>query len=338
MRKVPGILIVVLLVFPCFLAALLTISVSTWALDRGFYAGLLADERLYEIPARVDAEQWVETAGLPSLSLFRHTAGLREIASASYMRAQALAVLNEALDFVDGRSRSFDPAIDLAPLKRALATDAGKRFALGVAKSLPVCASSTGFSLKDGTIPRCRPSSVSVEKAAALIAAALPSLAAKIPDTLRLSDIPQADYIPQRWWGPVGFSALGALVLADVVLLALAGGFWVAAAFVGGATMKERLLWLGSSLAAPSVLVFLCGLASLLPLAGGWVWEGIRSADLGAVGFSAGFTAAVFETARHAIWRVAAGFLAVGGVSLGISIGLVVWAMTLTGESTKEAA
>jgi len=338
MRKVPAVLIVVLLVFPLFLAALLTISVSTWALDRGFYAGLLSDERLYEIPALVDGEQWSGGAGLAGLSLFRNPAALREIATGPYMRSQALAVTNEAFDFLDGRSLIFDPAIDLAPLKKALATEAGKRFALATAKGLPVCASSQGFSLKDGTIPRCRPSSISVEKAAALITAALPSLAAKLPDTLRLSELPDARYMPPRWWGRSGFSALGALVLADVVLLAIACGFWFAGAFVGGATLKERLLWLGWSLFAPSVLVCLCGIGALIPLAGGWVWDGIRSAELGAVGFSAGFSAAVFEAARHAVWRVTAGFLAAGGIAIGISIGLAVWAMTLGNESKKEGA
>jgi hypothetical protein len=336
MRKVPAVLIVVLLVFPVFFAALLTVSVSTWVLDRRFYAGLLSDERLYEIPAIVDGEQWSGAAGLPGLFLFMNPAALREIATGPYMRSQALAVMNEAFDFLDGRSRTLDPAIDLAPLKKALATEAGKRFALATAKSLPVCASSGGFSLKDGTIPRCRPPSISVEKAAALITAALPSLAAKIPDTLRLSELPEARYMPPRWWGRSGFSALGALILADVVLLAIACGFWVSGAFVGGATVRDRLLWLGWSLFAPSVLVVLCGVGALIPLTGGWVWDGIQSAGLRAAGFSAGFSAAAFEAARHAAWRIAAGFLAAGGVSIGVSIGLVVWAMTLGNESKKE--
>jgi hypothetical protein len=337
MRKVPAVLIVVFLVFPVLLAALLTISVSTWALDRQFYAGLLSDERLYEIPAFVDGEQWSGGTGFAGFSLFRNPAAMREIATRPYMRSQALAIMNEGFDFLDGRSPIFDPAINLAPLKKALATEAGKRFALATARGLPVCASSEGFSLKDGTIPRCRPSSISVEKAAALITAALPSLTARIPDALRLSELPEARYIPPRWWSQSGFSALGALVLADVVLLTLACGFLVAGAFVGGATLRERLLWLGWPLFAPSVLVFLCGIGALVPLAGGWVWDGIRSVNLGSVGFSPGFSAAFFETARHAVWRVAAAFLATGGIALGISIGLVVWAMTLGNDPKNEA-
>ena len=336
MRKVPAVLIVVFLVFPLFCAALLTISVSTWALDRRFYAGLLSDERLYEIPTLLDNTQWSGSTGFAGPFLFRNPAALREIATGPYMRSQALAIMNAGFDFLDGRSHTFDPAIDLAPLKKALATEAGKRFALATARGLPVCASSEGFSLKEGTIPRCRPSSISVEKAAALITAALPSLAAKLPDTLRLSELPEARYIPPRWWGRSGFSALGALVLADVVLLVIACGFWVAGALVGGATLRERLLWLGWSLFAPSVLVCLCGIGALIPLAGGWVWDGIRSAELGAVGFSAGFSTAVFEAARHAVWRVTAGFLAAGGIAIGISIGLVVWAMTLGSDPKNE--
>jgi hypothetical protein len=46
----------------------------------------------------------------------------------------------------------------------------------------------------------------------------------------------------------------------------------------------------------------------------------------------------VFEAARHAVWRVAAGFLAAGGVAAGVSIGLMVWAVTLGGEPKREAS
>jgi hypothetical protein len=36
------------------------------------------------------------------------------------------------------------------------------------------------------------------------------------------------------------------------------------------------------------------------------------------------------------MWRITAGFLAAGGIALGISIGLTVWAMTLGNEPKSE--
>jgi hypothetical protein len=290
MRSVPAAFIVVLLVFPLFLAALLTLSVSTWVLDRGFYTALIDDERLYEIPPVVDKAGWDWAARSTGIALFRDPALLREVLTASSMRSQALSVLNEAFDFIDGRSQIFDPSIDLVPLKKAAAAKGGARAAL----------------------------------------------AARTPDRIRLSEMPGTRYVPPRWWGWSGFSALGALVLADVILLALACGSWVAAAFVGGATARERMLWLGGSLLPPSLLVFLCGLGSLAPLAGGWILPAVQSAGLETFGYGPGFTSAVFEAARHAAGRIATGFLATGGVTAGIGTALLVWAMTLGNQASAQ--
>lgn len=290
MRSIPAAFIAVLLVVPLFLAALMTVSVSTWVLDRGFYASLIDDERLYEIPAGIGKSEWEEVARDTGIPLLRDPALLREVVTASYMRSQALSVLNEAFDFIDGRSQTFDPSIDLVPLKKAIAAKGGARAAL----------------------------------------------AARTPDRIRLSEMPETRYVPPRWWGRSGFSALGALVLADVILLALACGSWVAAAFVGGATARERMLWLGGSLLPPSLLVFLCGLGSLVPLVGGWILAGIQSAGLEAFGYGPGFSTAVFEAARHAAGRIATGFLATGGVAAGIGTGLLVWAMTMGNQASAQ--
>jgi hypothetical protein len=283
MRSVPAALIAVFLVVPLFLAALFTISVSTWVLDRGFYAELIDDERLYEVPKTADRESLEWAAQATGITLLRDPALVKQIVTPGYMRSQALSVLNQAFDFVEGRSRSFDPLIDLIPLKKALTAMGGTRAAL----------------------------------------------ASRTPDSIRLSEMPETRYIPPRWWGVSGFSALGALVLADVILLVLAGGFWVAAAFIGGANARERLLWLGGCLAPPAALVFLSGLGSLVPLAGGWMWAGIRSAGLESLGYGPGFPAALFDAARHAVGRVATGFLATGAVAAGIAVAMIVIAVTM---------
>jgi hypothetical protein len=291
MRSIPAALVAVFLVVPLFLAALFTVSLSTWVLDRGFYASLIDDERLYEFPRGITKEEWAEAGRDSGIPLLGDPALLREVATPAWMRTQALSVLGQAFDFIEARTGSFDPELDLAPLKKAVAAKGGARAAL----------------------------------------------AARTPDRIRLSEMPGTGYMPARWWGLSGFSAPGALVLADVILLFLAGGFSVAAAFIGGADTRQRLLWLGGCLLPPAAIVFLSGLGTLVPLAGGWMWSGIRSAGLESLGFGPGFSAALLEAARHAVARVSTGFLATGGIAAGIAVALIVIGVTThTGTDARR--
>jgi hypothetical protein len=292
MRSVPAALIAVLLVAPLFLAALFTISVSTWVLDRDFYVSLIDDERLYEVRAVPDQRFWKDAARATGIAPLADPALARKIVTPQYMRSQALSVLDQAFDFANGSAETFDPVIDLSPLRKALTGMGGARAAA----------------------------------------------AARIPDSLRLSRMPGVDYAPATWWNRGGFTALGAMVLADVILLLVACGFWVAAAFIGGENTKDRLLWLGGSLLAPSAVVFLSGLATLVPLAGGWILRGIQSAGLGSLGYSPGFAQAVFQAARTAVGRASVGSLATGGIACGIAIAILVIAATMKqAEAPRQA-
>jgi hypothetical protein len=323
MRRVPAILLVIFLVCPLFFAALLTVGVSTWALDRGFYLGLLNDARLYQIPDATSSASWV-TADVPGLrGLSVHSAGraAREVITPAYMMSQATRVLNQVFDFLQGRS-ALDITLDMTPVKKALSGDAGKRFSRILAEDLPVGGNADGFTVRPRALPGSRPSSLSVEKAAVVIQAGLPTFASSIPDTVRLSDTPPV-YFPGTWRGGRGFSAMGFLVLADVVLLVLAGGIWTAAAFIGGANTFQRLQWFGWSLFVPAVGVFLIGLFVDLSMFSHWVSWGIESAALDAHGFGPSFVAALVDVARRALSRVGTGFLATGAIAGGIALGLL---------------
>ena len=337
MRRIPAVLIVIFLVFPFFMAALMTVSVSTWVLDRNFYADLLGDARLYQIPSAAWSRGWlrVEALRITGMSVESVGGALKQILTPEYLRAQALKALDDAFDFIDGRSTVFDPSIDLVPVKKALSGGAGKRFARTLAEDLPVGKAGDRFVMEPGSLPRVRPSSISVDRAAALIVAGLPAYVKAIPDTLRLSDATSPLLTPRRWGPWPGFSALRALVLADVILLLLASAFWVAAAFTGGSDRRERLQWFGWSLFMPSVLVFLCGLSISVGLGSEWVRFGVASARLESLGYGPEFPAAVLEVARLAMSRVATGFLATGAIAGGVSLGLLAWAWTTTGETDR---
>ncbi len=332
MRRVAAILIVVFLVCPLLFAALMTLSFSTWTFDRGFYLALLDDARLYQVPDAVSSASWSEqvidgTGGLRWRSLGR-AAGV--VVTPEYARGQALSVVNQVFDILDGRARTRDVTIDVAPVKAALLrVDTGRRFARLLAEDLPVNGSAAGFTVMPGRLPVSRPSSISVERAAALIQTGLPVFVSSIPDVVRLGNEPTVPVGHSRWGGGPRMPIAGFLFLADAILLLLAVGFAVAAAFVGGATRFERLQWLGWSLLAPAAGVLLTGLIVVLSFFAPWVQWGIEHVRLEIQGFSPGFISAVIDVARHALSRIGTGFLATGAIGAGVALGLLGWSWSI---------
>ena len=340
MRRVPAILIVIFLAFPLLFAALATIGVSTWALDRSFYTSLVSDERLYQIPDAVSTATWLpdEISGFGGLPLPAAGRALREILPPAYLRAQAVSVVAQAFDFLEGRARVSDISVGLAPVKKALLGDPGKRFALRLAGDLPVGSAGGDFTVLPGRLPRSRPSTLSVERAAAIIQAGLPTFLKSIPDTARLGDNPSFVYVPVHWgWGP-GFSAMGLLIFADIVLLLIAGGFWTAAAFIGAENRFERLQWFGWSLFVPAAAVFLMGLLINVSFISGWVQWGVGTARLDSHGFPPSFVAALIDVARRAMTRAGTGFMAAGAIAGGAALGLLAWSWSMTREERKGAS
>ncbi len=335
MRRVPAILIVIFLALPLLSTALLSISVSTWVLDRGFYASLVGDERLYQFPDATSSATWWtgtirEFTGVGSRAA---TQAWREVLTPVYLRTQALGIVNHVFDFLEGGS-TLDLTADLTPVKTALRGEPGRRFAAALAKSLPVGGAAAGFVTGAHTLPVSRPAAIPVDRAAAMIQAGLPAFAASIPDTVRLTDTVITPWAEISWTG--GFNLLAGLIIADLVLLVFGCGLWLAAAFIGGETTFERLQWLGWVLFVPAVGVFLIGLVTMLGNAAGWAAWGIGQARLEAQGFSLSFVQALMDGARHVITRVGVGFLATGAVAAGIALALlaVSWSIPQAERST----
>ena len=326
MRWLPALLLVIVLVFPLFLASLSTIAVATFAIDRGFYRRIVDDERLYEVPDLLTDS----FPGLEAFPLEHASKALREVLTPAYLRGQVRHLLDQVFEFIEGRA-TLQPVVDLAPVKAALAGEAGRRFALALAKDLPECEGAVRS--QPGALPACRPAGTSVEQAARQIEAALPAVIEQMPDRLPFGGTVE---LPWR-----GFSASSMLVATAVGLLALSCGAWFAAAFAGGADRRTRLLWLSSSLAAPAAVVLLIGLVALSSFTWGWMRSGLAEARLDLQGFGAGFVDAVTDAARYAVRRVALGFLASGGVAAGLAVGLLAWALSISREgrgSTPVAA
>jgi hypothetical protein len=334
MRRVPALLIVVFLACPVLFSSLVTISVSTWTMDRHFYLSIVDDARLFQVPDAVSSASWstdvIEGSGGLQWRSIARAAGT--VLTPEYLRGQARGILNQAFDFFEGKARQPVITVDAAPVKAALKGDAGRQFSLLLAQDLPVGGSPSDFIVKPGHLPVSRPASLPVSRAAAIIQAGLPTFVSAIPDTLSVTDYPARGY---GWRGGPRFNLFGAFVAADIILLLLAAGFLAAAAFVGGGTKFERLQWFGWPLLVSAAGVLLVGLFVFLAFTAPWVQWGIENARLDTVGFNAAFISALIDAARRAVSRVAAGFLATGGIAAGAALGLLAWSWSIPHNERK---
>jgi len=329
MRWLPALLLALLLVMPLFIGGLSAVAVSTFTLDRNWYLGFLADERLYDMPDAVSSATWQMT--LPGLSAFPPAMGreaLRELLPPAYLRDQAGSVIDQVFTFLWGRG-PLQLSVDLSPLKQSLVGDKAKRFALAMAKDLPVATASVAIP-KRGTIPESRPKSWTVEQTARFIEGSLPTVLAAVPDRIRLGDT-----MPLPW---EGFSAFGMLIGAAVFMLVLACGAWIGSGFAFSSVPRERLLWLGGTLLAPALCVLSVGVfAAVSPLALSWARFGITTVDFAGTGVSQGFVDAIINAARLSLARVSTGFLATGGIAAGIGIALLVWGGITPGHVKEQS-
>jgi hypothetical protein len=335
MRQAIAVIMIILLVFPLIFATMMSFSVSTWALDRGFYLQLVSDERIFEAILRDEAweeEQIFEVTefeGIPSDALAK---ALREVVTPNYLRSQAVALVDETFDAIEGKAPTLELSVDITPLKDRLRSDGGDRFARSLAANLPVCSSGQTPFVAGAQMPRCRPADLSEQQAAQLITAALPDFLDGLPDSYpEPAETVFFDYSPENeFW--TGFIGTNRLIWASVLLALVAASFWVGAAFVGGENRRKIVQWLGWPLFVPAVLTLIAGIS--IRIAAGWPWV-----DYGLVNWLAtdawyrAEVAGVLSTVvRTAIKAVARGFLITGGISIGISLGLIIWSFSISTE------
>jgi hypothetical protein len=335
MRQAIAVIMIILLVFPLIFATMMSFSVGTWALDRGFYLQLVSDERIYEAILRDSA--WEEKQifevtdfeGIPSDALAK---ALREVVTPNYLRSQAVALVDEAFDAIEGRGSTLELSVDITPLKDRLRSDGGDRFARSLAANLPVCSSGQTPFATGGQMPRCRPADLSEEQTAQLITAALPDFLDSLPDTY--PEPPETvffDYGPaNEFW--TGFIGTNRLIWASVLLALIAASFWVGAAFVGGKNRRQIVQWLGWPLFVPAVLTLIGGIA--IRIAAGWPWVdyGLGNWLATDAWYRAEVAGVISTVVRTAIKAVARGFLITGGISIGLSLSLIIWSFSISTE------
>lgn len=335
MRKAIAAVLVVVLVFPLLLAALMTFSVSTWAFDRGFYLQLVSDERIYEVILSETAwkqEQIfgvTEFDGIPGDALIK---ALREVVTPNYLRSQAVSLVNDAFDAVEGRASVLKLTVDLTPLKDRLQGEAGDRFARSLAANLPVCSAGEEAFAPGAQLPRCRPANLSEERAAEMIGKALPAFLDSLPDTYpQPPETIHFHYTPEdEFW--TGFVGTNRLIWVNILLALVAASFWVGAAFVGGENRRQIVQWLGWPLFVPAVLILIGGITIRITAGLPWINYQLSSWVVSDIWYSVEIAEVISTIARSAIKAIARGFLVTGGISIGISVGLIVWSYSMEAE------
>ena len=336
MRKLLALLLVIFLVFPLILAALSVISVSSWVLDRNFYTNLLGDTRLYEVLLSEDLPNYFGRRVVPeadNLPVRALSNALREIATPEYLRGQALRIVDDAFDFVEGSDPVLDLYLDVAPLKAALRGEASTRFARALATGLPACTAGQESVAAGASLMRCLPADVSVDEATQRIVAGLPEFIDRVPDRINLNREPidlRRELRGVDFW--TGLTASSGLNAAIAFLVFFAGSLWLAAALIGGVDRRERLLWLGWSLLAPAALIFLIGMAISTDFSLNWVRFGLSEARLEGFEYSLAFQQALLDVTRDALKTVANGFLATGAAAGAIALAFMVWGLATPSE------
>ena len=341
MRKFLALLLIIFLGAPMTFTTITVIGVNAWAMNRDFYLQLVGDPRLYEMAladesASIhfgDEEVFFQGQHLPATALDR---ALREVVTPQYMSDQARRMVNDAFDMVDGRDYTLTLDVDMAPIRAALAGEAGPRVAAALAEALPVCAAGANPLAPGATLPSCRPAELSVAELSRQIAAALPAYAETLPDRVPLGDGEvdlRAEIGHDGLWLAFLPSARAAVIFSIVVLALLTLGIWLLAGFLAGYNERERLQWLGWSLFVPALVIFLVGLLISGSFALNWTRFGLEQAQFVGLGDPAAVRQVLFELSSVVLRAVSNGFMLAGGAPAAMALGLIIWGSSLPTET-----
>jgi hypothetical protein len=333
MRKLFALIILTVVFFPLAVAAMTLTAIRPWVLDRNFYERLVSDEQLYdalltgELPNQFNRFVFVDKDQLPLGAL---SIALREVVTASYLRTQSVAMINQVFDFIDGRKANFEVSFDVSSLKIALGGEAGIRFAKALAASLPFCEVGQEAITPGGTLVRCIAANSSITEAGQQIARALPTALEDAPDHIILNDSMnfQNDWRFVDWFRAGTIRSTLDLSILIIIFTTLATG--LVGAFLGGNDLRAQLRWFGSSLFVPASLFVLMGVIIATPLIAGPLRDGLNADRWNGIPFGEAFREAIVGMITPLMQQIGNGFLITGGETCLIALGLFAWSWSVT--------
>lgn len=323
MRLFFGLLILLFVFVPAAFCGLMLLG-STWIAERGFYTDVLDNEELYsaflesDLPAYLGQEVFASDQ-IPAAAL---ATGLQQAVTPAYLRDEALRIVDQVFDYLDGRTQTLQLSLNLAPIREGLGENGGQEFAQALAGALPPCPAGQQAIASGGTLLRCLPPNMSVDDATQQISKTLPEWIAEIPDQVSLGD-------PVDMRGDTPFdTALTSGIRTGIVAAAGSVGvvaliFWLIGALMGAGGARGRWILLGVSLLIPALTVLFLGLM-FSSATGNWLQLGDNwTLQFEGRDYSREFRVAFEDTLANAVSRVGSNYMLVGAVASGVAAILV---------------
>lgn len=331
MRKFLSIFLTIAIVVPFILAALMVISVNSFALDRNFYIQALESGDAYKAIFNDITIKTVLSENLPfnPTELSPLTIFIKTLLTPDYINTQMSVFINGFFDFLQGKASEFNPSLDLIPLKTEISSSKQRELLLALAAVMPVCEPGQlpGFDAENKSA--CKPAGITdATLADDYLLPVLPLVLDQIPDAIPLGSN-WGEIAAARGMGIFrsGMAVPASLMLAGIFIAFVALSFWFIATLLSDESWRVRLQWLGWTLLIPSMMVFIFGLAAAADITGFWIDFGLKHVNISAMPFGPAIGEVVRSLARSTLARAAGNFLMVSGISGALAIGLIFWGM-----------
>lgn len=326
MRKVLAIFIILIFVIPLVTAALLILPVRAWILDRNFYAQVFSGEHLSNLiqnsptfPLKLELPVQFSQAALDSFY-----AVIKKTITPEYLDSQIQPIIDNSLNWLEGKTSTLDFKLDLKPFKSALLTEKRDEILQVISQSIPICPTGKQSTQKNAEI--CRPVNVSLESFnQTYIAPALAQVVQALPDDYAVQT-PQNLSINRFFFWTSFFPGLNLpnmLTLIAVIVAFLAFLFWFLSALIADSSWSVRLKWLGGALILPALIVL--SLAALIQFINTASLVNLVLNGLGQVQLTPELKTSIAGLFQSITSQVAAPFFISGGIALGSAIALIAW-------------
>lgn len=341
MRKLIAIILAISLVFPLLLSAQAAVSVTSWALDRQFYIDALDQPKIYSsITSSPMIDKFLhERLGLPpETDTSELESILKGILTTDYMRGEVSGFINALFDYMQGKTDTFAPTLDMVPLKSTLEGSQQDAFLNALVSALPTCAPGQTPSFGGEGQTACKPTGVSDELLIEqVLKPALPSILSTIPDEFPLEGEFQNFQESDRWSSFLpGMAVPASIILGILVLVFIAIFMWYVTALISDASWRVRLQWLGWMLLVPAVLIFLLSFATQSGIPAYWIRFGLDNANFSSTSFGPDLNESLRIISVTALPRVANAFQMVGGISGALAISLIFWGIATPRVKREE--
>jgi hypothetical protein len=326
MRKVLAIFIILVFVIPLVTAALFVLPVRAWILDRNFYARALSGEHLSNLiqnsptfPLQLHLPVQFSQTALDSFYAI-----IKGSITSEYLDSQIKPIIDNSLNWLEGKTSTMDFKLDLKPFKTALLTEKRDAILQVIAQNIPVCTSGQQGAQKNGEI--CRPANLSVESFnQTFIAPALNQIVQALPDEYSVQTPQNLSIDRFYFWNSIfpGLTLPNMLTLAAAIVTFLALLFWLLSALIADSSWSVRLKWLGGALILPALIVL--GVAALIQFINTAGLINLGLSGLGQVQLTSELKTSLADLFHSFSSQIAIPFFISGGIALGSAIALIVW-------------